>query len=318
MRVRRGLLFWGLFLIPLGVLPLLVRAGFLDPQAVVDAWRLWPLILVGVGLAVLLGRSQTAVVGTAVIALVLGTIGGAALASGNLWFAALADCGVASGPTDQQIQRSGTFAGPATVRLDLRCGTLAVAPVAGADWGLKAAYRGSAPIVDASAGRLDVHVPDGGGERRNDWTVSLPVAGVQGLDLTVNAASATIDLTGMHLAALDATMNAGDLRIDAGNGAVDEVDVTMNAGRIRFTTGTTALGGNLSVNAGAIDLCVPAGAALRLRVTDQLTFVNNLGTRGLTRSGTVWSRPGTGGPLIDLFVGGNAASFTLDPDGGCR
>jgi hypothetical protein len=319
MRVRRGLLFWGLFLIPLGALPLLVRAGSLDPQRLVDAWRLWPVILVGVGLAILLRRSRTAVVGTAIIALVLGTIGGAALASGNLWLSALSNCGVPGGPTDQHLERTGTFADGAAVGLDLTCGSLTVGPVAGTDWNLRAAYRGPAPLVDAAPSRLDVRVPDGSGERRQDWTLGLPVAGVKGLDVTANAASATFDLAGMHLAALNATMNAGDLRIDAGTGAIDEIDVTVNAGRIRLTTGSTAVGGHLSVNAGAIDLCVPEGVGLRLRVTDQLTFVNNLGTRGLARSGTVWTRDGSSGAaLIDLSVDGSAASFTLNPDGGCR
>ena len=71
--------------------------------------------------------------------------------------------------------------------------------------------------------------------------------------------------------------NAGDLRIDASQGAIDEIDMSMNAGRIRLSAGSTALGGDLSINAGAIDLCVPDAAGLNLSVTDQLTFAHNLG-----------------------------------------
>ena len=48
----------------------------------------------------------------------------------------------------------------------------------------------------------------------------------------------------------------------------------------------------LTLNAGAIDLCVPPEAGLRIRANDQLTFATNLGDRGLTRTGGVWSRPG--------------------------
>ena len=83
MRIRRGLLFAGLFLIPLGGMTLLVRAGTVDADALAGIWRLWPLILIGFGIALLLGRSRAASVGTAVAALTLGVLVGSAIASGN-------------------------------------------------------------------------------------------------------------------------------------------------------------------------------------------------------------------------------------------
>lgn len=92
MRIRRGPLFWGLLLIPLGMIPLLVRAGALDDNAFVDAWRLWPLVLVGIGLAILLGRGRAGLVATVVLALTLGLAGGSALASGNTWIGSINDC----------------------------------------------------------------------------------------------------------------------------------------------------------------------------------------------------------------------------------
>ena len=76
--------------------------------------------------------------------------------------------------------------------------------------------------------------------------------------------------------------------------------------------------GQISVNAGQIDLCVPDDVGLRLDVTDQLTFVTNLGSQGLDQSGTEWTREATGGaPTIDLSLDGNAASLSLRPEGGC-
>jgi hypothetical protein len=44
MRIRPGLLFWGIFFLLLGGIPLLVRAGVLDANVLADAWRLWPLL----------------------------------------------------------------------------------------------------------------------------------------------------------------------------------------------------------------------------------------------------------------------------------
>ena len=319
MRVRRGLLFWGLFLIPLGGITLLVRAGVFSADQLSEAWRLWPLILVGIGLAILLGRSRTAALGTAVVALIVGSLGGAAHASGNFWIGGLSDCAIGGAPTDQQLERTGTLQPGAAVRLDVRCGSLNVTTGAGTDWRLDAGYRGPAPIVDASSSRLSVRVPGGPGERHHDWTIGLPAAAVGTISLTANAARADLDLPGAHVARLDADMNAGDLRIGASSGAIDEIDLSMNAGQIRLDAGAAALEGRMSVNAGVIDLCVPEGVGLRFDVNDQLTFVHNLASRGLSRSGNTWTRDATGGaPLIDLSIEGNAASLTLNPEGGCR
>jgi hypothetical protein len=318
MRIRRGLLFWGLFLIPLGGITLLVRAGILDPGQLSEAWRLWPLILVGIGLAIILGRSRTAVVGTAVIALVLGSLGGAALASDHSWLGTLTECGGTTA-ADQHLQQTGALASGATVRLELNCGTLTLGAATGAAWQLDAAYRGPVPVISTATDRLEIRTPSASGDRRNDWTVTVPAAAVGNLDVSANAASATLRLPGTHLANLDAQINAGDLRIDGTQAAFDEVDLSVNAGRIRLDAGASAMTGDLSVNAGAIDLCVPDGLGLRLDVTDQLTFVTNLGSRGLAQSGHTWTRPAASGqPTIDLSIDGSAASFSLNPTGGCR
>ena len=83
MRIRRGLLFWGLFLIPLGGIPLLARAGTIDPAVFADVWRLWPLVLVAIGLTLLLGRYRAGLIGVVAVALLLGSLAGGALASGR-------------------------------------------------------------------------------------------------------------------------------------------------------------------------------------------------------------------------------------------
>jgi hypothetical protein len=103
----------------------------------------------------------------------------------------------------------------------------------------------------------------------------------------------------------------------AGSAKVARVEMTMNAGRIRLTLGAGSTTGSLAVNAGAIDLCVPPASGLRLTVDEQLTFVTNLSSRGLAHDGNVWSRPASGGDTIELSVSGNAATFNLDPNGGC-
>jgi hypothetical protein len=317
MRVHRGLLFWGLFLISLGAVPLLVKTGAIDVAALAGAWHLWPIILIAIGLGLLVGRSQVALVGTVVTAIILGIAAGAALATGGSWLGILGDC--ANGRSVAAHEDSaGTFTSPATVDLELNCGEVQITTQPGTDWALHANFAGPQPIVTPAQDRLDVRSP-GSGARYQAWALQLPSAALGDIDLQANAGSGTVDLSGARLASFIAEINAFDLTVDAGDATIDRINLTMNAGRSRIRLGSGSVSGSLSVNAGAIELCVPVGSQLRIRLTDQLTFANNLDDRGLVKSGGTWTRPG-GDPssVIDLTVDGAAASLTLDPDGGCR
>jgi hypothetical protein len=313
MRVRRGLLFWGLLLIPLGAIPLIVRANGVEPGRLIDLWRLWPLIVIGIGIGILFSRTRFGIVGLAIVALTLGTMGGAVLASGSAWFGAIGSCGFET--PDHTLDQSGGLDGPADVSLDLNCGTLDLQTDASSGWTFHANYRGPAPTIEAASDHLAIRTPDA--SQRQDWTVTVPAAALRSLDLTTNAATTTADLGPAAIDTLTGTVNAGDIRIQAGSASIRSVDVTLNAGRLRLALGEGSTGGSLSVNAGAIDLCVPPDAGLRLTVQDQLTFATNLSSSGLAQDGTVWTRAGTSGQTIDLSVEGNAATFNLDPNGGC-
>jgi hypothetical protein len=316
-RVRRGLLFWGLFLVALGGVPLLARAGAIDADRVAQAWRLWPLLLVALGLTLILGRSRAGVLGTVVAALALGIVAGGGLAASTSWIGNVGGCGAAESSSDQRLDRSGTLAGPGTVDLEMDCGTLDVSMTPGTDWHLIATYRGDEPSIDASVDSLTVHSPDAFGDRRQSWQLELPTDRTSDIAITANASTGKITLGGATIATLKADLNAGDLRIDTTEGRVSTLDVSINAGRVRIRAGGD-LHGTLSANAGSLELCAPPDAALRIRVVEQLTFGHNLDDRGLTRTGDVWSREGsTDGGLVDLEVQGNAANLTLDPDGGC-
>lgn len=317
MRARRGLLFWGLFLIPLGAIPLIVRAGGFDASLLADVWRLWPLVLIAVGVLLVVRRTQAAVVGTAVIALTLGMFGGAALAAAPTSFAMFGDC--RPGGDMQRVEQSGAFAGPASVDLDFRCGTLTVAATDRSDWRVAAEYTTDRPTIDARDDGLTVRSAGSTGHVRDEWTIDLPAAGTSEFRVVANAVSASIDLGESTLKRLTADLNAGDVRIVAGAGGTDHLGFTMNAGRVRLETGRAPMAGSMSINAGAIDLCVPSDVGLRLDVKEQLTFGTNLGSQGLTKSGTVWTRSATGGaPTIDLSIEGNAAALTLKGEGACR
>lgn len=315
MRIRRGPLFWGLLLIPLGAIPLLVRQGILPDDLFTDIWRWWPLLLIAIGVALLLGRRQAGLIGTAVIALFLGILGGGILASGTWTVGPIAGCvGEVSDPAI--VERDGTFSGDASVTIDLDCGSVDLTTEPGAAWRARAEYVGEEPRIDASGSSLTLRGSDVTGVHRQDWTVAVGADALDRLDLTMNAGSMSAVLAGAAIGRITSDMNAGDLLIDGTGATIDRIDATLNAGRLRITLAGASTG-DLSANAGAIDLCVPPDAALRFEVEDQLTFVTNLSDRGLTRDDDVWTRPGSG-PTIDYSIEGNAASFTLDPEGGCK
>lgn len=318
MRVRRGLLFWGLFLIPLGAIPLIVRAGGLDGSLLADIWRLWPLILIAVGIVIVIGRTRAAVLGTAVIALTLGMFGGAVLAAPLNWFPMMGDCRT-GGDAPVHVQEAGTFADRASVVLDFRCGKLEVSATDDPDWRVDAEYARDRPTIEGGDADLAVRSGQESSANRDEWKVRVPSAQLDELRLNANAATGIIDLGAAQTSRVTADLNAIDLRFIGGSGGTDSLHVTMNAGRFRLETGAAPMSGSVSLNAGAFDLCVPSDVGLRLDITEQLTFAVNLNGQGLEKSGSVWTREAAAGnPTVELSITGNAAALTLNGEGACR
>ena len=76
----------------------------------------------------------------------------------------------------------------------------------------------------------------------------------------------------------------------------------------------------MSVNAGSIEVCTENGVALQVAVDPNLTFSTNLDESGLTKAGDTWSTAGYADATdrVHIDLEGNAASFTLNPEGGCK
>jgi hypothetical protein len=320
MRLNRGLLFWGLALITAGATALAVQQGVVDRDLVADAWRLWPVILIVIGLSIVLARTPYAVVGTIVAALVLGFGAGALVSVGP----SVACTGNVPGDLTTE---SGDFSGDAAaVNLDFNCGELNVAMASGSGWTAGTATTGDREVmVEADSDSLDVSATneegwnwDGGKQR---WDIGLGSELAYELDISANAADADLDLAGGVFDRLGIDPNAASLFIDLSGTTVDDFDMSMNAGSAEIQTDAeTALAGRFTMNAGSFELCVPDEAALRITVADSnFTFSHNLDDSGLTRSGETWTSDAFDGAdrFIDLRLEGNAASFTLNPDGGC-
>jgi hypothetical protein len=329
MRVNRGLLGWGVFFITVGCVPLAVRAGYLDPTTVARAWELWPLILVGIGLSLILRRTGAAAVGNVLVGVTLGLIVGAMVAGGIPSVGGLSACGFGTGHGSGPAfpGQAGSFDLEAKADLEFNCGELASTSADGTAWAVTGTSEGGRPPeVQASAQRLTVRSPSrsgfSGGVSGSHWDVALPRQVSLALGMSVNAGSAHMDLAGMRVPELRVSVNAGDATVDA-SGLVDSGSLTarVNAGSmgISLPVPATTLTGSLSVNLGSIDVCVPDGVGLRIRSDKQALSSNNFADRGLVRTGDTWARPGfaTASRRIELETDANLGSITLNPEDGC-
>ena len=321
MHFHRGFLFWGLGFVTAGVVALVIQLGYLDRTVMAATWRLWPLILVALGVSLILSRSPFALLGTSLAGVVLGAAVGTAIAVGP-GFAA--DCGDSPPATLQDY--SGTLGTSASLAWRLDCGTLDVSVSQGSSWQASVGSTGTdAPSVDAGIDHLNVESANQAGgffldRERERWVVTLPRAATYNADIHVNASKGTMDLTGARFSALSLQPNAADILMKLGDSSVEGFDLQLNAGSLSIvaTAGTT-LAGTMEINAGSVQLCAPSDAGLQITASGT-AFGTNLGDTDLTKNGDTWESAGYGQSAhqITLTVHGNAASFDLNPPGGCQ
>lgn len=326
MRIRRRFLGWGVFLILAGAVPLLVRGGYLTDETVDRAWNLWPLILVGIGIGLVLRRTRLEFLGGLVVAATFGLMAGGLLSNGVVPLTS-GVCGQAGGTVAFSARDGDLPAGTSSVDLRLDCGTMTVAMTPGTAWqvaGRDADATG--PDIEASDGSLSVRSRRSPGSfldfgKRETWQVSLPSTPRLDLDLRLDAGSATVDLAGARLGKLGLELNAGSATVDLSSVAsIADLGVGLNAGSLGLTLPNVSMSGSIEANAGAIKLCAPPGAALKLHIGENIIGSYAYGGHGLVKEGSTWTTPGfdTAAVRIEIQTVANAGSFTLDPADGCE
>src|SRR3954470_13300315 len=325
MHIRRGFLGWGVFLILAGAIPLAVRAGYITNDDLSRYFSLWPLILVGIGVGLILSRTSFDFVGGLIVAATAGIMVGGLLSAGVSGFSG-ASCGSNAGTTPFPA-RDGSFASTGDVEIRLDCGEMTVGVGQGSNWHLEGSdAKGSGPDVNAEPSSLQVQSRHEGRTSwlgfgdRDTWRLTLPATPTLGLDLRLNAGRGTLDLAGAHLADVGLEMNAGSASLDLGNvAAISTIDMRLNAGSLGVTLPSLSLTGSIQANAGAVKICVPPGAAVRLHTGESIIASYDYAGHGLVQDGSTWTTPGFDvAPVkIDLETKANAGSFTLDPEAGC-
>ena len=327
MAIDRRLLNWGIFFIALGAVPLLVQQGMVSQAAAGEAWKLWPLIIVGIGVGILLRRTPAAFTGGLVVAATFGLVFGGLLATGPD-LAGISGCGNPNGHgAAVTSQGSGTFSGSGTARIQMNCGVLNVTTRPGNGWSFQGQDpQGGAATLIQSPSSLDLSAParsnafwNVAGDHNRSWQVSLPTDPSVGLTIGVNAGFGQIDLASAHLSSLDAEINAADVHLDLSSTSVSDFRISVNAGSGHVSLpAASSASGSISVNAGSLDLCLPPGNGLRIHSRNALSSTN-LGMPGLW-NGDTWTSDDFAGAAdrIDLQLDANLASVNVNPAGGCQ
>jgi hypothetical protein len=316
MSVNRGFIFWGLALVTAGAVALAVQLGYIDRGTLVGAWRLWPLVLIAIGLSIILARTSVAILGTVAAALVIGFAAGAVIAVGP------GNVGCGGSEPSHLSERSGAFSQEAVVDLRFDCGTLDVAVNDDSSWTIASGGGDTSPDIEADATSLTVSSRSNQwwNGRRQHWNVGLPDQWLAQLRVEANAADTNVSLGGAGFRQLTIHPNAGSVHLDLRRATVDQLDLALNAGSASIVLGRNAkIGeGTLHVNAGSIDMCVDQSLQLLITVKPNLTFSTNLDDSGLARNGDTWSTSREAFvPDVLLTIEGNAGSFNLNPEGGC-
>jgi hypothetical protein len=319
MKLNRSRLNWGVFFILLGAVPLAYHQGAISSSAIGDAWRLWPLVLVGIGLGLVLSRTPAYFVGGLVTAACLGLVVGSLFAVGPQF-----GCGHPGG-TASSVSRDGTFDGTPQVQLELQCGRANVTTSPDNQWHVRAnSTGGSSPNVSSSSGSLVVSSGNRTGWwlQRGDetWDIALPTGQAIGLSVSVDAGDARLSLGGANLSSVSFSLNAGSLHADLTGARVGDITVSTNVGSSSLILdGSTSTSGSLSTNVGSLELCAPSQLGLRFRSSESLAS-SNFSSAGLVRVGDAWQSPGydNSANKAEFTVSTSVGSLTLNPAGGCK
>jgi hypothetical protein len=319
MSVAKGRLNWGVFFIVLGAVPLAYHQGAITSSAITDAWRLWPLIIVGIGVGFILSRTPAYFVGGLIVAATMGLIFGSLFAVGpNI------GCGRGGGNLTS-VSQSGSFDGPSTVQLNLRCGSASVTTSSDGLWHVNASNdAGHNATVNSSASSVTVDTSKSGDNWFNrgtdSWQIALP--GSSQLDLTteMDLGEATFNLGGSNLSSATFNMNLGSLHVDLTGSHIAHLTVSASLGSAAIELdGASDVTGELKTSLGSLKLCAPSELGLQIKSNNSLGS-ENFSALGMSKVGDVWQTSNfqTASHRATLTVETSLGSLELHAAGGCK
>lgn len=261
-----------LILIFLGVVILLQNTGYLPPNFWVNLWRLWPLVLVLVGIELLFAHRipWLALAGFAALVLV-----GGALAT-NMGAGISSPPGPAPTPTTSVVQTDLQGATQAAVTLRFGAGQLVVGPIENPQPGALALmnYQGSpqmAPTprytpVNGGVGQLEYQTSSRDGPGFPPFIDSRPDQARMQLNLSPQ----------VPIASFNVQTGATDARLDLSELHITTLDMSIGAATswVRFPESSGLTTAHISGGASTITLEIPDGVAAQIQHQGGLSTLN--------------------------------------------
>lgn len=300
---RRGGLVGPVMLIGLGIVFLLNNLGLLSWDVWPALLRLWPILLIGLGLDLLVGRRS--VIGSLLVAIAL-----LAVMLGAIWWASSGSLGPGS-PGSQELNQPLGDARRAEIAIAMAVGKLTV----GAQTEPGGLVEGT--IVQGERDELrreftvrgDTAVFRLRGEPRDGWAAPFGQRGEAiTWDLRLNPQVPT---------RLEINTGAASATIDLSRLAVSDLDINVGVGATRLTLPEYGrLQAQLKAGVGETNVIIPAGVAARIQANTGIGNVRLEGT--FERSGNVYTTPGynSAADRVDLHVSGGIGSVTVTQAGG--
>jgi hypothetical protein len=337
-------LFWPVILVGAGVILLLSNLGlfkfeFLD---LVNLARLWPLLLVAIGVNILFGKNRTWLGSFFSLALGLAVIAFFLIAPSYLEPVSGADFIVESftEPMDG--------AEAARVSLDFDRGTVAVFPLTGNENLAEIEVTHNQDLDFGSSGstrrNVTVHLDSGTSFGFLDFLEEQQILGEVGLNpdlpielsIDVGGGNADLDLSGLQLTDLEVSSGSGTITViypdrllravlGAGSGSIEiqttpdselDLDAEVGSGRIRMEIADGVFGeAELQSGSGSITVYIPKGCALLVTGTTgsgSVTVPNDFerisGSGSVTGDSGTWRSPDFEAAEFQLVIEFNIGS----------
>jgi hypothetical protein len=159
--------------------------------------------------------------------------------------------------------------------------------------------------------------PFGFARGSDEWRLTLPVERRLDLAATVEAGQGRFELAGAQLGTVELVVNAGEANADLTEATLDRLTVHVNGGDVSLRLPADDFAADLSINAGALQICAPSDLGLRVSTEGTLSATTYA---GLVRGDSTWESPGYATAIhhADVTISANVAGVEVNPMGGCK
>ncbi|OQX62028.1 MAG: hypothetical protein B6I38_05660 [Anaerolineaceae bacterium 4572_5.1] len=248
------------FTIGLGIIFLGSNLNLLGWNSWISVLRLWPVLIIAIGLEIFIGRKS-------ILLSSFGVLAALAIMTAGLWFSGAVDGvdGVTLGGAplvSEVIEQSLDGAAEADVRIDASVGALYIEALSDSD----NLIEGKIFTGENETITQDFKIEDGTAfyELNSDFSGSMPF--LNNMDMEKNDFTWDLLLNDETPLILDITLGVGESRLDLSELTVTELDLEIGVGQTRINLPAGDYGGRVEGGVGQTIVTLPEEGQIQLRV----------------------------------------------------